>query len=85
MEVLMMVGLEFLSLDVLPYTYKSIIWPYLNTVDKYGYVNNYPNSYLDMSHKLQKRVCRAVGPSFAASIEPLVHHGNVAIPVLFYR
>ena len=74
--------MDFLSSDVLPYPYKCIIWPYLNTVDKYEYVNIYPNSYLDMPHKLQKRVYRVVGPSFAASIEPLVHHRNVAIQIL---
>ena len=29
-----------------------------------------PSSHLDMSDKLQKQVCRTVGPSVAASLEP---------------
>ena len=31
-----------------------------------------------MLDKLQKRICRAAGPSFAASLEPLAHFQNVA-------
>ena len=37
-----------------------------------------PSCYLDMSDKLQKMVCRPVGPSLNASLELLVHHQNVA-------
>ena len=35
--------------------------------------------------KLQKRICRIVGPSLAASLEPLAHCRNVASSSLFYR
>ena len=35
--------------------------------------------------KLQKRICRIVGPLLAASLEPLAHRGNVASLSLFYR
>ena len=35
--------------------------------------------------KLQKRICRTVGPSLAASLEPLPYHRNVANLSLFYR
>ena len=35
--------------------------------------------------KLQKRICRTVGPSLAASLEPLAHRQNVASLSLFYR
>ena len=38
-----------------------------------------------LGDKLQKRICRIVGPSFAASLEPLVHCQNVASLSLFYR
>ena len=41
--------------------------------------------YLELLDKLQKRICRTVGPSLAASLEPLAHHRNVASPSLFYR
>ena len=35
--------------------------------------------------KLQKRIGRTVGPSLAASLEPVAHHQNVASLSLFYR
>ena len=41
--------------------------------------------YLELLEKLQKRICRTVGPSLAASLEPLAHHQNVASLSLFYR
>ena len=41
--------------------------------------------YLESLDKLQKRICRTVGPSLAASLEPLVHRRNVASLSLFYR
>ena len=44
-----------------------------------------PSCYLELLDKLQKRICRTVGPSLAASLEPLAHHRNVASLSLFYR
>ena len=44
-----------------------------------------PSCYLDLLDKLQKRICRIVGPSLAASLEPLAHRRNVASLSLFYR
>ena len=38
-----------------------------------------------MLDKLQKWICRYVGASLAASLEPLAHHWNVASLYLFYR
>ena len=40
--------------------------------------------YLEMLDKLQKRICRTVGPSLAASLEPLAYRQNVASLSLFY-
>ena len=40
---------------------------------------------LGFSDKLQKRICRIVSPSLAASLEPLAHRQNVASLSLFYR
>ena len=37
-----------------------------------------PSCYLELLDKLQKRICRTVGPSLAASLEPLAHCRNVA-------
>ena len=44
-----------------------------------------PLLLLDLLDKLQKRICRIVGPSLAASLEPLVHRRNVASLSMFYR
>ena len=44
-----------------------------------------PSCYLELLDKVQKRICRTVGPSLAASLEPLAHRRNVASLSLFYR
>ena len=44
-----------------------------------------PSCYLELLDKLQKRICRTVGPSLAASLEPLAHRRNVASLSLFCR
>ena len=41
--------------------------------------------YLDLLDKLQKQICRVVGPSLAASLEPSAHCQNVASLSLLYR
>ena len=43
-----------------------------------------PSCYLELQEKLQKRICRTVGPSLAAFLEPLAHCRNVASLSLFY-
>ena len=44
-----------------------------------------PGCYLELLDKLQKRICRTVGPSLATSFEPLAHRRNEANLILFYR
>ena len=44
-----------------------------------------PSCFLELLDKFQKQMCRAVGPSLAASLEPLAHRRNVACLSLFYR
>ena len=44
-----------------------------------------PSRYLELLDKLQNRKCRTIGPSVAASLEPLAHHQSVASLSLFYR
>ena len=44
-----------------------------------------PSCYLELLDKLQKRICRTVGPSLAVSLEPLAHRRNLASLILFYR
>ena len=43
-----------------------------------------PSCYLELLDKLQKQICKIVGPSLATSIEPLAHRRNVASLSLFY-
>ena len=44
-----------------------------------------PSCYMELLDKLQKRICRTVGPSLAASLEPLAHCRNVTSLSLFYK
>ena len=44
-----------------------------------------PSCYLEFLDKLQKRICRTVGLSLAASLEPLAHPRNIASSSLFNR
>ena len=44
-----------------------------------------PSCYMELLDKLQNRIGRIVGPSLAASLEPLAHRRNVASASLFYR
>ena len=76
-------SMKFLSPEVALYLYKSTIRP---CVEYCCHVwAGAPSCYLDLLDKLQKRICRIVGPSLAASLEPLAHRRNVASLSLFYR
>ena len=44
-----------------------------------------PSCFLGLLEKLQKRICRTVGSSLAAFLEPLAHRRNVASLSFFYR
>ena len=44
-----------------------------------------PNCYLALLDKPQKRICRTVGPSLNASLEPFAHRRNVASLSLLCR
>ena len=74
---------KFLSPEVALHLYKST----MRSCMEYGchIWAGAPSCYLELLDKLQKRICRTVGRSLAASIEPLAHHGNVANLSLFYR
>ena len=76
-------SMNFLSPEVALHLYKSTIRPYMEYC---CYVwAGAPSCYLELLDKLQKRICRTVGPSLAASLEPLAHRRNVASLSLFYR
>ena len=76
-------SMKFLSPEVALYLYKFTIHP---CMEYCCYVKDgAPSCYLELLYKLQKGICRTVGPSLAAFLEPLAHHRNVASLSLFYR
>ena len=75
-------SMKFLSPEVALYLYKSTIHP---CMEYWHHIwAGAPSCYLDLLDKLQKRICRIVGPSLAASLEPLAHCRNVASLSPFY-
>ena len=76
-------SMKFLSPEVALYLYKSTIRPCMEYCCHVW--ASAPSCYLELLDKLQKRICRTVGPSLAASLEPLAHRRNVASLSLFYR
>ena len=75
--------IKFLSPEVAQYLYKSTIRPCMGYCC-HGWAGG-PSCYLDLLGKLQKQICRIVGPSLADSLEPLAHRRNVASLRLFYK
>ena len=76
-------SMKFLSPEVALYLYKSTIRPCMEyCCHVWG---GAPSCYLELLDKLQKQICRTVGPSLAVSVEPLAHRRNVASLSLFYR
>ena len=76
-------SMKFPSPEVDLYLYKSTIRP---CMEYCCYVwAGAPSCYLELLDKLQKRVFKTAGPLLAASLEPLLHHRNVASLNLFYR
>ena len=65
------------------YLYKSTLQPCMEYCCHVWVVAT--SGYLKLLDKLQKSICRTVGPSLAASLEPLAHFRNVASLSLFYR
>ena len=76
-------SMKFLSPEVALHLYKSTIRPCMEYCCHVW--AGAPSCYLDLLDKLQKRICRIVSPSLAASLEPLTHRRNVASLSLFYR
>ena len=59
-------SMNFLSPEVARYPYKSTIWPCMECC---CHVWAFARScYLELLDKLQKRICRTVGPLLAASL-----------------
>ena len=68
--------MKFLSPEVVLYLYKSTTRPCMEYCCHVW--AGAPSCYLELLEKLQKQICRTVGPSLAASFEPLAHRRNVA-------
>ena len=64
-------SMKFLSPEVALYLYKSTICPCMEYC--FHIWAGAPSRYLELLEKLQNRICRTVGPSLAASLEPLAH------------
>ena len=71
------------SPEVALYLYMSTIWPCMEYCCHVW--AGAPSCYLELLDKLQKWICRTVGPSLAVCLEPLAHRRNVASLSLFYR
>ena len=78
----LILSMKFLSPEVALYLYKSTIHPCMEYCCHVW--SGAPGCYLDLLDQLQKRICRIVGPSLTASLEPLAHCRNVASLSLFY-
>ena len=76
-------SMKSLSPEVALYLYKSTIWLCMEYCCHVW--AGATSCYLKLLDKLQKRICRTVGPSVAACLERLAHHRNVASFGLFYR
>ena len=74
-------SMRFVSPEAALYLYKSTIWPCMEYCCHV--CASVPNCYLEMLDKLQKRICRTVGLSRAASVEPLPYRQNVVILSFF--
>ena len=75
-------SMKFLSPEVALYLYKSTIWSCMESCCHVW--AGAPSQYLQLLDKLQKWICRRVGPSLVASLEPFIHPPNIASLSLFY-
>ena len=76
-------SMKFLSPEAALYLCKSTKRPYMEYCC-HGCVA-VPSSYLELLDKLQKWICKTVGPSLDASLELLSYCSNLASLILFYR
>ena len=76
-------SMKFLSPEVPLYLYKSTIRPCMEYCCHVW--AGAPGCYRELLDKLQKRICKTVGASLAASLEPLADRRNVAGLSLFYK
>ena len=75
--------MKFISPEVTIYLYKSTIRPCIEYCC-HAWADD-PSCYLELLDKLWRQICKTVGPSLAASHEPLADCQNEASLSLFYR
>ena len=75
--------MNFFSPEIALYICKSTIRPCMEYCRHVWDIA--PSWNLELLHELQKRICRSVGLSLAASLEPFSHCQNVASLSLFYN
>ena len=80
----LILSVKFLSPEIALYLYKSTTICSCKEYCCHTWAGA-PSCYLELLDKLQRQICRTVGPSLAPSLEPLAHHQNVASLSLFYR
>ena len=76
-------SMKFLSSEVALYLSKSTVRPCMKYCCHVW--AGAPICYLGLLDKLQRRICRTIGPSLAGCLEPLAQRRNVANLSLFYR
>ena len=76
-------SMKFLFPEVAMYLYKSTIRPCMEYSCHVW--TGAPSCYLELLDKLQKQICRILGPSLTDSHEPLAHRRNVTSLSLFIR
>ena len=72
----LILSMKFLSPQVALCLYKSTILPCMQYC--FHVWAGGPSCYLELLDKLQKQICRTLGPSLATFLEPLAHCRNVA-------
>ena len=76
LSLLQKLSMKFLSPEVALCLYKSTIRPCMEYCCHIW--AGAPSCCLELLDKLQKGICKIVGPSLAASFEPLAHRRSVA-------
>ena len=79
----LILSMKFLSPEVAQYLYESTIRP---CMEYYCHIwACAPSCYLDLLDKMQKQICKIIGRSLSASLEPLAFCQNVVSLSLLYR
>ena len=79
----LILSVKFLSPEIALYLYKSTTICSCKEYCCHTWAGA-PSCYLELLDKLQRQICRTVGPSLAPSLEPLAHCRNVASLSLFW-